>query len=43
MLDGLQSLVTQHGRFDPHNRERQLGDLVAVLDRARQVYRAVER
>jgi hypothetical protein len=42
MLDGLQALVTEHGRFDPQHRERQLGDLVAVLDRARQVYRAVE-
>jgi hypothetical protein len=42
MLDGLQSLVTEHGRLDPQRRERQLGDLVAVLDRARQVYRAVE-
>jgi hypothetical protein len=41
MLDGLQSLVTEHGRFDPQHRERQLGDLVAVLDHARQVYRAV--
>ncbi|MDN5859299.1 MAG: CehA/McbA family metallohydrolase [Pseudonocardia sp.] len=43
MLDGLQELATGQGRFDPQHRERQLGDLVAVLDRAREVYRAVER
>jgi hypothetical protein len=42
MLDGLQSLVTEHGRFDPQHRERQLGDLVAVLDHAREVYHAIE-
>ena len=41
MLDQLQDLATEQGRFDPRHRERQLGDLVAVLDRARQVYRAV--
>ena len=33
--------ITEHGRFDPVRRAEQLGDLVAVLDRARAVYRAV--
>ena len=41
LLDGLQELITEHGRFDPVRRAEQLGDLVAVLDRARAVYRAV--
>lgn len=41
LLDDLQQLATEQGRFDPQHRERQLGDLVAVLDRARHVYRAV--
>ena len=41
LLDGLQDLVTAHGRFDPADRDRQLGDLVAVLDRARAFYRGV--
>ncbi len=41
LLDGLQELVTEHGRFDPARRDEQLGDLVAVLDRARAVYRPI--
>jgi hypothetical protein len=40
-LDRLQEFATEHGRFDPRHRTAQLGDLVAVLDRARQYYRAV--
>jgi hypothetical protein len=39
LLDGLQDLVTQHGRFDPARRDQQLGDLLAVIDRARAFYR----
>lgn len=41
LLDGLQALVTEHGRFDPARRAAQLGDLIAVLDRARARYRDV--
>lgn len=41
-LDVLQQLAAEQGLFDPAVRERQLGDLVAVLDRARAFYRAVE-
>ena len=41
LLDGLAELVAEHGRFDPARRDEQLGDLLAVLDRARTVYRAV--
>jgi hypothetical protein len=40
-LDLLQQLATTQGRFAPRQREAQLGDLVAVLDRARDHYRAV--
>ncbi len=43
LLDGLEGLVREHGRFDPQRRDQQLGDLLAVLDRARAVYREVER
>ena len=35
------SWPAEQGRFDPGHRERQLGDLVAVLDRARAFYRSV--
>ena len=41
LLDGLQELAAEQGRFDPDDRARQLGDLVEVLDRARAFYRAV--
>jgi hypothetical protein len=41
LLDGLQELVTEHGRFDPARRAEQLGYLLQVLGRARAVYRAV--
>jgi hypothetical protein len=41
LLDGLQELAAEQGRFDPGEKERQFGDLVAVLDRARSFYRAV--
>jgi hypothetical protein len=41
LLDGLAELVAEHGRFDPARRDEQLGDLLAVLDRARAVYRVV--
>jgi hypothetical protein len=40
-LDLLQELATVQGRFDPRHREAQLGDLVTVLDRARDHYLAV--
>jgi hypothetical protein len=40
-LDRLQELATEHGRFDPGHGKAQLGDLVAVLDRARRYYRTV--
>jgi hypothetical protein len=43
LIDGLADLAAEQGRFDPEHRERQLGDLLAVLDRAREVYRAVGR
>ena len=42
LLDGLQELAAAQGRFDPDDRARQLGDLVAVLDRARAFYQTVE-
>ena len=35
LLDGLQELAPEQGLFDPDERDRQFGDLVAVLDRAR--------
>ena len=41
LLDGVEELAAEHGRFDPGQRERQLGDLIAVLDRARAFYRSV--
>ena len=31
LLDGVEELAAEQGRFDPGHRERQLGDLVAVL------------
>jgi hypothetical protein len=40
-LDALEELATAQGRFAPGRRDAQLADLVAVLDRARAVYRAV--
>ena len=40
-LDRLEALATAHGRFDAGDRDRQLGDLVAVLDEARTFYRGV--
>jgi hypothetical protein len=43
LLDGLQALAAGQGRFDPDARDRQLGDLVAVLDRARGAYRRIEQ
>jgi hypothetical protein len=42
-LDVLQELAQEQGLFDPGERERQFGDLVAVLDQGRAFYRAVER
>jgi hypothetical protein len=41
LLDGLQELAAEQGRFDPEEQERQFGDLVALLDRARSFYREV--
>ncbi|GAA5125203.1 hypothetical protein GCM10023320_39400 [Pseudonocardia adelaidensis] len=41
LLDRLQALATEHGRFDPDRRPEQLADLVAVADRARAVCRDV--
>jgi hypothetical protein len=41
LLDGVEELAGEHGRFGPGQRERQLGDLLAVLDRARAFYRSV--
>jgi hypothetical protein len=41
LLDRLQTLVTEHGRFDPARRAEQLGDLTAVVDRARAFYEEV--
>ncbi|HWM59117.1 MAG TPA: CehA/McbA family metallohydrolase [Pseudonocardia sp.] len=42
LLDGLQRLVTEHGRFDPARREQQLGSMIAIIEQARTVYRDVE-
>jgi hypothetical protein len=41
LLDGVEELAGEQGRFAPGHRERQLGDLIAVLDRARAFYRSV--
>jgi hypothetical protein len=41
LLDGVEELAGEQGRFAPGHRERQLGDLIAVLDRARVFYRSV--
>ena len=41
LLDGVEELAAEQGRFAPGYRERQLGDLIAVLDRARAFYRSV--
>jgi len=41
LLDGVEELAGEQGRFGPGQRERQLGDLLAVLDRARAFYRSV--
>ena len=40
-LDALEGLVTAEGRLDPERRTEQLGDLVAVVDRARAFYRGI--
>jgi len=40
-LDLLQELAREQGRFDPDAREQQCGDLVEVLDRAREFYRSI--
>lgn len=40
-LDTLERFVGQHGHFEPATRTAHLGDLVAVLDRARSFYRRV--
>ena len=40
-LDRLEAHVTAHGRFVAGERDRQLGDLVAVIDEARTFYRGV--
>jgi hypothetical protein len=41
LLDHLETLVVEQGRFDPARRTEQLGDLMTVIDRAREVYRSV--
>jgi hypothetical protein len=41
LLGRLEALVTEHGRFDPARRAEQLGDLVTVIGRAREVYAQV--
>jgi hypothetical protein len=41
LLDLLEALVTEQGRFDPARRAEQLGDLLAVIAQARAVYREV--
>jgi hypothetical protein len=41
LLDSLQELAAEQGRFDPGEKDRQFGDLKAVLDRARSFYREV--
>lgn len=41
LLDGVQDLAVEHGRFDPARRDAQFGDLVRVLDRARAFYRGI--
>ena len=43
LLDELQELAGEQGRFDPERRDRQLGDLADVLDHAREIYRAILR
>jgi hypothetical protein len=40
-LDTLEAFAAEHGRFDPPRRDQQFGDLVAVLDQARAVYRNI--
>jgi hypothetical protein len=42
-LDLLEQLVRQHGRFDPERRDDQLGDLITVVERARDYYRTIAR
>jgi hypothetical protein len=41
LLDGVERLAREHGHFAPATREAHLGDLLAVLDQARAVYRRV--
>jgi hypothetical protein len=43
LLDGLEGMLDEHARFDPHDHDRQRGDLVDVLDRARVHYRGLLR
>jgi hypothetical protein len=43
LLDTLEAFVAEHGHFAPATRDERLGDLRAVLARAREFYRAVER
>jgi hypothetical protein len=43
LLDTLESFVAEHGHFTPATRDDRLADLHAVLERAREFYREVER
>ena len=40
-LDSFQQLADRHGHFDPATRKEHFGDLVAVIDRARDEFRRV--
>ena len=41
-LDLLDNIVREQGRFDPARRDEQLGDMIDVIDRARDFYRTVQ-
>jgi hypothetical protein len=43
LLDTLEAFAAEHGHFAPATRAQRLGDLRAVLARAREFYRGVER
>ncbi len=41
LIDGLEKLIAEHGRFDPADRALRLAQYRALLDRGRQYYRRV--
>jgi hypothetical protein len=43
LIDGLETLIAEHGHFDPADRSLRLAQYRALLDRGRQYYRRVQK